>query len=1070
MVNNRAPTITVKCLEKPVNTWWNFVDTNINISHSHLFKLNIGRKTAHFPNMSVHVFNSSFVTLHISHQYNVEIKQSYFFLKRMNEKLINISNSSIIILQTNFIGNESSQAAEILTASHSHAVMTNTSFHGIFSSNGLINMHKSSLFLKHVDFIKNGNFSSGSAIQLSSNSHVQVEESNFSLNSASRASCLYLSEGSQLSIANTRFDQNLAPLINCDNKSIAKFDTCQFSGNHFPKPPVRNTTGLIQCANYVKLTIQNSFFVNHTSTDYPFNEDVIVGGHFMVLDIRGSNFVNNSQHVIRTKENGTILVRNSTISQNFDVMLAGNFTSVLVENSLLSKNNGSVSVGSHSNMTLANSILRENSMEHSYPRIPALSCRNGSSVHIRSCTFVSNFAGMLRMEGNNELILNDSTFEENHATDCVMIKMSASQTSDLDKGTTVIQNCTFQNNTIPMFRLCHNNYGHEDCDSWGNIINLFEHVVIKNSFIAHNPGGVECRNCKMEIFDSIFLNNSLEASPSTFLQSSNFTQNTIGLRGVLVDCMFHNNTFTEIYIDRCSSSNCNYTVNNSVFEQNTGAILSGSDFRWINLENSVFIRHKVHEKKPLFELVNANALVRNCTFRLNDCLLFSVQNTGKIRIILCSISPPGYYFSDDIGVIRARRGATLTVENTNVLGGFRTFVKISEKSEAAFFGCHLWNRIVVDESSKVFFHNTSFSANIQTSNTKNRQKRAFFPWMSTFDDRMDGSCVIFANRSSEIQMVNLPRAVAHLTEDYTTFLCSDHGSLINISDMVLLTDSDDHDTNCFLRAHNSTLSITSSKIVSSYPSFPYGLMVLKGSNFKISDTNMSSVKDTFYKTSVMMIMKSNGTIDNCQFTNVALSFGSKSLISYFSQLSDFNQWYEFESGLRHESLGSSHITINNTLCDEHDPDHCLALLTGQYFYSLVVASSVLRIEPTFVSRVERIECPCPQSKESLRLYNSAVFVSGSPETISLHSSFEFSVSVFVTWNSTIKYGTKQAISGATDFIDKLKRMGLFWACLPGKMVNISPVPFTESSSERVQASPKYANSLYASGEHHFLLT
>ncbi len=387
---------------------------------------------------------------------------------------------------------------------------------------------------------------------------------------------------------------------------------------------------------------------------------------------------------------------------------------------------------------------------------------------------------------------------------------------------------------------------------------------------------------------------------------------------------------------------------------------------------------------------------------------------------------------------------------------------MTDSSKVGFFNCTLKAPITGTDSSEAEFSDCNVHAmvHIQSNSSVVLKNNIFFV--------EDGMVLLESSRIHILGAFVVINKTFAYTDYSTYFLDSQSYSFIDIFNSTI-------QSNCYtssLTATNTSLSITSSNL---YFSFSKPLPVDEGlvvflriieSNFTILNSKMSGVQQTAdfnslwgpYGETVPSPLRfhlSNGTIDNSHFTNCVLYFGPD------VQLKDV---------FRSDSSGRMcHITIKNTVCDRQDPDQCLALFTQQEMYDLALDNSVLRLFPTIP--LESEDCfPWDWKndivpKESLHLYNSTLFIHGSPQNDTWDYLFKFMMSSLVTWNSIFANGQKAIHSEDPDFLVKMKSLGLFWVCSGDEdkfRTNASLI--ADPSAPWISFEPNFLNTMFASGK------
>ncbi len=673
--------------------------------------------------------------------------------------------------------------------------------------------------------------------------------------------------------------------------------------------------------------------------------------------------------------------------------------------------------------------------------------RSGNSVRIRVQT--STFYSNEHMKGNlhqpkrqrdwsdslsvgkcSDVSIADSVFEQNY--DFGM---------DFAENVTVrIYNCTFLNNS-------HNNR-------------------IQRSAI-HCSGEQTYLQIAFTVFHSI---RATEAgftliSCSHFLvHGSKFIQsNATGIiycfecDGKIESCLFTHNTVWDALV--LSLGGKGTIVNNCTFDKNTGSAITFMRDSRFSLVNSNFTGNVVSLLSSLISVHDyASAQMKNCSFTNNTSSVISVERS-KIDIVSCEFSNYVLSRTDAAAnpyLVALQDHSVFSAEQTKFTGFYYLSINISEHSEANFSDCLVSVGIVVDTNSTLIIKNFLFMLIQDTVN--------IHPYSEYYSPR---KCIIEASKFSTVFLSEATVAFSAIrTYSQPTFLCTKQNTIINVVRTNTTQCTKAHHVPVvylnycahyeffggFVRGSNTHLIVRSSNLLD------FGTLELSESHFSITKSQMVKGR--------LIYESSNGTIDNCSFTDVGIS---TQVSPDFSKIPAMNNY----------------LIIKNSSCNDTSLQHCVALHSTLFdrltVGNLVLENSVAQVPSPEghisvtvrkMSLKEVLHEICMEQPniriKSLRLFNSQLIFQGqlnhkqskpiaSFGTIDVRQALHFNISKLVTWHSTISVDHNTFHSEDKNFLQMLENFGVFHNCFTGRGTGWG------------STVPEHQNVMYAAGKIYCLL-
>ena len=450
-----------------------------------------------------------------------------------------------------------------------------------------------------------------------------------------------------------------------------------------------------------------------------------------------------------------------------------------------------------------------------------------STLTIDNCQFLENKAnigGAIFTESESKLIISDSTFAYNRATDCDnRLCLGGVLFVTGTPSSTIIQNCSFHNNTSGQF---------------GGVAVIFNtNLVTSTNTVTKNSssGGIEA-DLLIELNFKVctFGNNAAGSGGVVYLYESNV---------FIRDCNFQSNTAEEVggvIASNASSSviiiGCHFMFNKASGLSGGGGVVNIQHKSALQIESSV-LEHSSVEGGVIFANHNCSVTIENCTLTNN-----SAKDDGGVAFI-------GYYstatisastFSnnsanDNAGVLFVKSHSSATVVNS-------IFVQNEAVNHEGVALATEWSIIRIDRCT--------FSGNMA------RLKAGVITAKQYSSAIINGSS-FGHNRAGE------SGGAVHIKGESTAVIkmstfnnnCADDGAVINVNT-------------------NSTATINQSIFVENRAGITGGVISSKQKTL-ITIINSTFIKNTALDIGSVVYLeeRTNVTIHNCFFTNNSGGYG-----------------------------------------------------------------------------------------------------------------------------------------------------------------------------------------------------
>lgn len=960
-----------------------------------------------------------------------------------SEPLMDVRNSTMVVSQSHFIGENRLSTGPIFKASFSRVTLRKTTIKELTATQGLIYVvQKSNLFLDQVSIVGNGDFPYPSAISVASHTTVQVANSSFIFNKAAKGSCFFIREKCKLSDSGSLFESNAAGIdggviymepksslhlessnvskntpfvsgvlvpctISCDHNVSVRIQNSKFENNSFVddtsrKPEDGTQKAAVFCVrNHASLLIRKSAFMHNRA-------DLVVQrkGHIFIDDCA---FQHNGPDLITIEANGVIAIQNTSFSENIGGISCTNNCKVSVHSSIVHRNiqhfNASfLFVGVNSVVNLLDSWFQGQQGQ-------VLDLGQNTTADIANCTFVRNQGRIIL--ARHQVAIKKGIFVLNNVRSGSLIQCDGKQ-SRLD-----ISDSVFGQNTLDSSLLFSTTIFVQFSNLSGNIGNIlilfygfesqlgiFHSLIHNNSVIG---GLIPCRKnqTQLTIADSWFDHNDVPFKPEVYLlpcatnivlQSSNFTENN---GSFLNTCEHSSGRWISVNTDHCTFSGnsksiiftiCERTrfdVNNTKFVDNTwepnGVVLLFFEGRSnVTFTNSLFVRNTASRFDALINVAFATIAVRNCTFTDNTYTVLSGYQ-ADMTIEQCTFSN----FVQTVDAIDLNSNLLLATfhsyiltQHTKFLGDAKLNINVSDHSEGYFSD----NYIAV--GIRVFLKSTAnFSGFLEFAYLKEEKDQWSLDYELPKLFVFSRSSVLFSNATVRISFT---RTVVFLSSNVHSLLRISNTTMVNNATFAHLSTVRSV-VNFLVFGKETTIVVTSSKLSSTSLC---GIRSLK-SQITVHNTEMSNM--------ILDLSNSNGTFKNCCFINTLLENGET------------------------PNPPGNFLHINNMLCNERKRTNYLIFGQNLLLKYLVVENSILVLG--YVLEEEDINFFEPWQIETLLLYNTTLVL---PSELALNESWNVRATVnqsrMLTWNSTISNGHIATDSEDTDFLSKVNDTGIFHHC------------------------------------------